>query len=284
MVYFFNRIIDAITSFSFYQQLVSIPFSKILKVYLLFVFLFSIIRSIPFLTTTLPLINERAGAVLSELSQVYPADLTFTWDGKMLTSSQPQLTVPYPTSWPQNTSFTKDTKYIAQIDTSVEKATPSSDAFVTISQKEITLPASEAGQNMLELSSILEKPFTITKQTITELPAQWEGLKSSFLSGVVIGTPIALFVLLLVQRLLTALIEASLFYVFRYFLRSTWNFATAYKYTLAFFIPAEIIDFAAQVMYPQHNFSFFTLTAWIYFIAITFYPGFRRWQSLQREQ
>jgi hypothetical protein len=280
---FFSRIFEAVASFSFYQQVASIPFSKTIALYLTFLALFALIRSLTFFFTTLPLLVQQAEVTLQEVVKKYPSELSITWDGSTLRTSQPTVTIPYPTNWPTDTRYTPQTQYLAKIDTSSEELTADPQSLLTIGQKQLYIQTSEQTQETVSLAALFTQPVAITQESVTYVATQWQQIKQSFLTIIFLAAPLVIYIFLITQRLITAVIEATLFYIFKYILGSVWTYGTACKYTLFFCIPAEIIDFVAGLVYPNNTFSFFSLTLWVYFLAITFYPGFRRWQSLQRE-
>lgn len=287
---FLGKVGDSIASFSFYQQLVSFSLLQTVKFYLGFLLVASVLHSIPFLVSTLPTTVRQTETALAELQAKYPDNLQFTWDGTKLAASESPLEVPYPLSWNQKSEFKKSTELLAYIDTTTNTVPPNGDqilttdkALLTVGAKELYIPSPEKTQEKVQLASFLKEPFTVTKTSLQTAISHWQSNKAAILTGISLGTPLFLFVFLLIQRTSMVLIEGSLFYLFRRILGSNWYYSTAIQYGLHFFIPAEIIDFVARLLYPKSDFSFFSLTVWVYFLTTTFYPSFRRWQSVKRD-
>lgn len=280
---FFEKVGDAVSSFSFYQHVASFRLWRSIKFYLLFLLLFGVLRSIPFLTTTFPTILQQTTQGLTQLRSDYPAELVISWNGAELTSSQSPLTIPYPNNWREDISFRAETTNLAYIDTATSDLELNDTALFTIGRTEIFVPAPEGTYEQLTLNNILTTNFTVDAPTVQDLAETWATNKTILTILVTLTTPLLIFISLVFQRSLMVIFEGSLFYLFRRILGSTWSYSTAMQYAIFFFVPAEIIDFVAQLFYPQAQFSFFSFTVWIYFLAVTFYPGFRRWQTMPRQ-
>ncbi len=274
-----QQISDSITSFSFYQHLASFPLQRTIKLYAFFLIFAALLRSLPFLTYYLPTTLRQTSAALSQLSEQYPEDLVIAWDQTSLVSSQSPLSVPYPENWETKSDLTQSKPLLGYITTSTPSATPHPDALLTVTDQSLFVPLPENEYDEIKLTSFLTQSFSITKSTIQEFRVNWEANKSLFIATIAVITPVFSYLVLFLQRVFMVLLEACLFYFFRRILGSNWKFSTAIQYTLCFFIPAELIDFVAQLLYPQSSFSFFSLTVWIYFLAVTFYPAMRRLQS-----
>jgi hypothetical protein len=279
---FFDKILKSLFSFNFYQHLGSLSFSSSVKFYLLFLLLAAFVRSIPIWVGIIPTIVGYTDTALTELASSYPADLQLSWDGTTLHSSQNPLTVPYPSSWDlTKLPFRDQQKVLAVIETTSTDLPPQADALLTISNQTVFIPTPEQTTEQMPLQTFLNQPFALTAQTIPSYIEYWQTIKTSVVTGLAIATPLSLLILLFLQRLLMLFLEGSLFYVFKKVLGSDWQYSTTLQYTLHFFVPAEIIDFVSQLVYPESTFSIFSLTVWLYFFAVTLYPSFRRWQAMQ---
>jgi hypothetical protein len=279
---FFDRILKSLFSLTFYQHLASFSFFSSLKFYLLFLVLAAFVRSIPIWVGIIPTLVGYTDTALTELATQYPADLQLSWDGSTLTSSKNPLTVPFPASWDLSKLPLHDQHgVLAVIETTTSDLQPQADAFLTVGNKDVYIPTPEKTTEKMPLQTFLNQPFAIDAQNLPSYIEYWQTIKISVATGVAIATPFSLYVLLFFQRLVMLFLEGTLFYVFRKVLGSDWQYSTTLQYTLHFFIPAEIIDFVSQLVYPESTFSIFSLTVWLYFFAVTLYPSFRRWQAMK---
>lgn len=273
MKQFFQTIIDAISSFDFYDTVARRSFWKSLGFYILFLFLAMIARAIPLVFTTLPRVAGEVTQSFSELVAYFPSDLSLQWDGSQLHSSTSPQVVFIPAPLKHYFDPTKTPAYAGIITTETAVASPSSEALFTVTKTDVLVPTENGNVSQLPLSELLGSDAqTITKTTAENWQQAWEENKTAFLHAVQIAIPIIIYIAMIFQRSGLLLLEAIMFFVFRKFFGKPWSLRTSIMYTLFFFIPAEIIDIVAHFALPQLNISFFSLVAWVYFVAISLRP------------
>lgn len=279
---FARTILESVLSIEFYHRLIFFPLKASIYFYLCFLLVAVGMQLIPLYFSTIPRFEKGITGSLQELQTHYPDDLVLTWDGSTLQSTHPELPVYYPTPLKEALKLTKTNPYLAYFNAS-SSTTPRTDADFLVSSTEVLIPNSDGEITEVPIIDILGTThYTITPSVISEIKEYWNTNKNAYLLGVQLGLPIVLYIALFLQRIIMLALESLLFYLFKKIQGGNWTYGTAIKYALHIFVPAEIVGFAAQYLYPNASFSFFSLTVWIYFIVISFVPQTIRFIKVKR--
>ncbi|MBP7768221.1 hypothetical protein KA082_00100 [Candidatus Woesebacteria bacterium] len=269
---FFTTILLSISSLGFYAKLIFHSLSKSIRFYLLFLLLAAVVRSLPIYFYYMPHFVDIAQQSFSEFIAYYPANLAITWNGKELLSNSPELPIYYSEALKKEFGENLPYQYFGYF-TASSAATQNTDALMSIDSTTIFLNSPGKKSEPLPIASILgQGTLELNKQTFEKLATTWRDTKASYLAVFGVLLPFISFFLLIFQRGIMLLMEAALFYFFKRIQGIHWSYATSIIYAIHIFVPAEIVSFVAQYVYPASTVSFFSLTVWIYFICLFFMP------------
>jgi hypothetical protein len=271
---FFRTIGNSISSLDFYQKLGNQPFADSAKFYALFLVLAVVARLAIIYLHTIPTFSAGVTTSLQELQKHYPKGLTLQWDGTQLVSSQNPVYIYYPKPLAQFVQDAQFPQFLGYISTNPETTIPHLDAFLTVTRTELLIPNSNDEVGKIPLVDVLgANTYDVTENTPAQVSSFWENNKQRYFTLFGFILPFGLYVYLAVQRVFLLLVEGLLFYLFKKISGMPWSYATSVKYAMHVFVPAEIIDMVARFVYPTATISFFSLTVWLYFIALLFFPA-----------
>lgn len=271
---FFQTLVNSVISFEFYSRLINKPFGDSVRFYVLFLIFATILHVLPLYFSTYPQLQHTFQSVLEEWKNNHSEDLVFKWNGERLTSTADEITVSYPSilqSYARDAELPQNLGYIS---TNPETTLPRLDALFTITSTDILIPATGGEVAQAALREVVgSEPITITKDTPEQIKNWWTQHASKVFLTVAIMTPFAVYVALFFQRLFQVCIEGLFFYFFKKVVGHTWSYLTSVKYALHLFVPAEIVGLIAHYAYPNAPISFFSLTVWVYFLSLLFFPA-----------
>ena len=216
--------------------------------------------------------------IFEDLSSViqkhYPAGLTLEWNGEQLSSSQEPVTVYYPAPFKEYARTHEFPEYLGHISTNADTTLPNLDAFFTITRTDVLIPASNGEIARAPIAEVIgTKNYTINQESPNKFIEFWETNKRNYLTLFSMLLPLGMYFFIAIQRVVMLCIEAFLFYLFKKISGVPWSYATSVKYAMHIFVPAELVSIAAQYATVSTSISFFSLTVWIYFIAVLLYPA-----------
>lgn len=271
---FFYTIGNSISSFDFYQRLLNQPFMASASFYAVFLLLAVLLRVLPIYISTLPRFSENVSLSLLELQKHYPAGLTLEWNGEQLSSSQEPVTIYYPAPFKEYARIHEFPEYLGHISTNADTTLPNLDAFFTITRTDVLIPASNGEIARAPIAEVIgTQNYTVTQESPNKFIEFWETNKKNYLTLFSMILPLGMYFFIAIQRVVMLCIEGFLFYLFKKISGVPWTYATSVKYAIHIFVPAELISIAAQYADVSASISFFSLTVWIYFIAVLLYPA-----------
>ena len=257
---------------SYYLAILNTKLKFSLRFFLVSYVLLSVLATILFATIQVPHWETQLKSSAQEAATNFPNDLKIMWDGKMLSSTNKQpLAISYPHAFPhENLPST-----FAYLDTTTDSLDAvnhktQANALFVITQHHLYVNGAEKSSSNLELNQVygFEKPFTVTKTTIGGYAQNVSSFIQQALEGAIIFYPFGFFVLMVITRLFSLLLDSVLiFYVLRLF-QKPFPYWKIYQVSLHICVVAEFVELLTTRFIPSNQLPMFALAFWGYAIFI----------------
>ena len=266
MKYFIARFLASLSSVKYYQLVLVEKFGTTLKFYLAFLFVISLMLTAKFWLLDLPRLKSETSKIRQEMVTYYPKDLVMNWNGTELHSNQ-NLTLPFPAKTP--VSVKEMANNLAFVDTDEELDSYSTLLALTPTRL-LYLDNAEIIEEQELSKLILYEPFEITAQNFPGLSQKIQDWLFTTYQITGFFLPVVHYIYLLFGRAYLIALESGIIFLFFRISKINSKYSKLLQLVIALFVPAEIVNFAANIAGWQLPTSILSLSFWIFFVFVFF--------------
>jgi hypothetical protein len=280
ITHFAKDFFNTLSSPQFYLDVLNTKVRRSVGFFVVSYFVLGFLATTLFATVDVPRYTSMLHNSFQELIQHYPDDLTFHWDGKVLSSSQTDvLQVPFPSFW-QTQSANADQSLptnLAMIDTSttsvddaVAKTTHAS--WVVFTQNQAYVTNNNGGWSSIDLTDLpgFQSTFTVDKNSLPNQLNSWEDGAKSVALLAILAYPCIFPVGLMLSRVISLMINALLVSYFIRFIRRPIPFWKMFQLMLHISVAAELVAIVSSHLFWSARLPMFGLTFWLYTVVVLY--------------
>jgi hypothetical protein len=275
----FNTIKQPFINVDFYKESIHKSFFKSFAILSIIIIAMSFLSSYKFVSNTVPSFIDNTTNTASELSNNYPDDLTFNWNGQKLLSNAENISVPWPSFFRSESKelveFPNDFLYFHS-----SNQTPSdldinlNDFLFVLNSSNIyyknNSESSQWTEKSLEKLMPPESTFSLNKDSVVFLSNQTLDFISSNTSQIKIVFFAVSSILFYFGNLWFLVIESLLTLLLVKLYSLKLSVKQTFLLTVHIMVPTILLNTVAEMLYGTISFPLQTLTFWILLMFIIF--------------
>lgn len=271
---YFHAFIQSISSAEYYQDVLRAPLWFSIRFFLISVALIGIVETSHFLVRTIPQAEQFVQEVAREVKTNYPPDLIVEWDGSLLSTSIPSLSIPYPLEFkPQDYNLPNNLAQFQTDQTDISDAVLSQyESLFVITADAIYIQDAKLDWSQTDLSHVLpeNESFVLTADNAnSSIDAMVEALFMT--RGVFIAMGAAVMILFtLLSTIIVLCIESLLGLLLVRIYGYQLSAKKVLQMGLHVIVPAHIAHTVALIAFPALPFPILSVSFWALFVYIIY--------------
>ncbi len=271
-----NKLLEPFTSVEYYKKVVNKSFSTSILTLATVLISMAFVSGLQFVFTQLPNIENSIQRITEDLTNHYPEDLVFEWNGHELTANRDSISVP----WPEDSAFhieglpTQFLFYTNSHQTPEDLNISSKDYLVFVNSNEIYHMNNEKPEEWTSqtLATFIgsESPATIDKSTVTQLTEAILNFINTRQIQIQTTVLILYSLFFLSGKLWFLFIETILVILLFKLYATRLTAKQTVLLTLHVMIPTVVLTTVANLLYTNIPFPLQMVTFWILILFLSF--------------